>query len=166
LAKVRASRVVIEVPEGLRLLPDELEERLRIELALRLYGKNIASLGQARSITRLSKWSLLELLLKKECYYTMRRGSERSCKPLEGLAVIGSGSQTIYLLQTIKNMITDEIWNGGVKVGNIVLSSLWVKGNNSEDNDWDPLNVMNGILDNRITRKTKITTLNTETLLE
>ena len=160
MAKVRASRVVIEVPEVLRLPPDELEERLRIELALRLYEKSIAILGQARSITRLSKWSFLELLLKKECYYTMRRGSERSYKPLEGLVVIGSSSQTIYLLQTIKNMITNEIWNEGVKVGNIVLSSLRVQGNNSEDNDWDPLNAMNGILDN------KITTLNTETLLE
>jgi len=166
LAKVRVSRVVIEVPEGLRLLPDELEERLRIELALRLYEKSIASLGQTRSITRLSKWSFLELLLKKECYYAMRRGSERSYKPLEGLAVIGSSSQIIYLLQTIKNMITNEIWSGGVKVGNIVLSGLWVKGSNSEDYDWDPLNIMNGIFDNRITRKTKITTLNTETLLE
>ena len=160
MAKVRASRVVIEVPEVLRLPPDELEERLRIELALRLYEKSIASLGQARSITRLSKWSFLETLLKKECYYTMRRGSERSYKPLEGLVVIGSSSQTIYLLQTIKNMITNEIWNEGVKVGNIVLSSLWVQGNNSEDNDRDLLNAMNGILDN------KITTLNTETLLE
>ena len=151
MAKVRASHVVIEVPEGLRLPPDELEERLRVELALRLYEK---------SITRLSKWSFLELLLKKECYYTMRRGSERSYKPLEGLVVIGSSSQIIYLLQTIKNMITNEIWNEGVKVGNIVLSSLRVQGNNSEDNDWDPLNAMNGILDN------KITTLNTETLPE
>jgi len=63
-------------------------------------------------------------------------------------------------------MITNEIWSGGVKVGNIVLSGLWVKGSNSEDYDWDPLNIMNGIFDNRITRKTKITTLNTETLLE
>jgi len=98
LAKVRVSRVVIEVPEGLRLLPDELEERLRIELALRLYEKSIASLGQTRSITRLSKWSSLELLLKKECCYTMRRGSERSYKPLEGLAVIGSGSQNNILV--------------------------------------------------------------------
>jgi len=152
LAKVRASRVVIEVPEVLRLPPDELEERLGIELALRLYEKSIASLGQARSITRLSKWSFLEMLLKKECYYTMRGGLERSYKPLEGLAVIGSSSQTIYLLQTVKNMTTNEIWNEDVKVGNIVLSSLWVQGNNSEDNDWDPLNVMNGILDNEITR--------------
>lgn len=166
MAKVRASRVVIEVPEVLRLPPDELEERLGIELSLRLYEKSIASLGQARSITRLSKWSFLEMLLKKECYYTMRGGLERSYKPLEGLAVIGSSSQTIYLLQTIKNMITNEIWNEGVKVGNIVLSSLWVQGNNSEDNDWDPLNVMNGILDNETTRKNKDYTLNTETLLE
>jgi hypothetical protein len=41
----RVKRVIIEVSEGLRVPLDELEERLRIELALRLYEKGIASLG-------------------------------------------------------------------------------------------------------------------------
>lgn len=58
-------RVVIEVPENLRVPPDELEERLRVELALRLYEKGIASLGQARRIASLSKWDFLELLVKE-----------------------------------------------------------------------------------------------------
>jgi predicted HTH domain antitoxin len=58
-------RVVIEVPEGLRIPPDELEERLRVELALRLYEKGIASLGQARRIAGLSKWDFLELLARE-----------------------------------------------------------------------------------------------------
>ncbi|MFZ8823990.1 MAG: UPF0175 family protein [Desulfurococcales archaeon] len=60
----RVKRVIIEVPEGLRVPPDELEERLRIELALRLYEKGIASLGQARRIAGLPKWDFLELLAK------------------------------------------------------------------------------------------------------
>jgi len=63
--KTSAKRVVIEVPEGLRVPPDELEERLRIELALRLYEKGIASLGQARRIAGISKWNFLELLAKE-----------------------------------------------------------------------------------------------------
>mgnify|MGYP000398184037 CR=1 FL=1 len=61
----RVKRVIIEVPEGLRVPPDELEERLRIELALRLYEKGIASLGQARRIAGLPKWDFLELLAKE-----------------------------------------------------------------------------------------------------
>jgi predicted HTH domain antitoxin len=58
----RLERVVIEVPESLRVPPDELGQRLRVEFALRLYEKGIASLGRARRIAGLSKWDLLELL--------------------------------------------------------------------------------------------------------
>ncbi len=58
-------RIVIEVPEGLQVPSSELEERIRIELALRLYEKGIASLGQARRIAGLSKWDFLELLAKE-----------------------------------------------------------------------------------------------------
>ena len=65
VTKVGVRRVVIEVPEGLRIPPGELEERLRIELALRLYEKGIASLGQARGIAGLSKWDFLELLARE-----------------------------------------------------------------------------------------------------
>jgi len=65
MAKSSAKRVVIEVPEGLRVPPGELEKRLQIELALRLYEKGIASLGQARRIAGLSKWDFLELLAKE-----------------------------------------------------------------------------------------------------
>ncbi len=65
MAKASVKRVVIEVPEGLRIPPGELEERLRIELALRLYKKGVASLGQARRIAGLSKWDFLELLAKE-----------------------------------------------------------------------------------------------------
>ncbi len=65
MAKVDIKRVVIEVPENLRIPPGELEERLRVELVLRLYEKGIASLGQARRIAGLSKWDFLELLVRK-----------------------------------------------------------------------------------------------------
>ncbi len=65
MSKASAKRVVIEVPEGLKVPPGELEERLRIELALRLYEKGIASLGQARRIAGISKWVFLELLARE-----------------------------------------------------------------------------------------------------
>ncbi len=65
MARTFVKRAVIEVSEGLRIPPGELEERLRIELALRLYEKGIASLGQARRIAGLSKWDFLELLARE-----------------------------------------------------------------------------------------------------
>jgi len=65
VAKASIKRVVIEVPGNLRIPPGELEERLRIELALRLYEKGIASLGQARRIAGLSKRDFLELLARE-----------------------------------------------------------------------------------------------------
>ncbi len=65
MARTGAKRVVIEVPEALRIPPGELEERLRIELALRLYEKGIASLGQARRIAGIPKWDFLELLARE-----------------------------------------------------------------------------------------------------
>jgi len=58
VAKIGVRQIVIEVPEGLWVPSSELEERLRVELALRLYGKGIASLGQARRIAGLSKWEI------------------------------------------------------------------------------------------------------------
>ncbi len=66
MSRTGVRRIVIEVPEDLRIPPRELEERLRIELALRLYEKGIASLGQARRIAGISKWEFLELLAKED----------------------------------------------------------------------------------------------------
>ncbi len=65
MPRTGAKRVVIEVPEGLRVPPSELEKRLRVELALRLYEKGIASLGQSRRIAGIAKWDFLELLAKE-----------------------------------------------------------------------------------------------------
>ena len=81
MANVRARRIVIEVPENLRIPPSELEERLRIELALRLYEKGIASLGQARRIAGLPKWDFLELLAREGI--PVRYGEEELREDLE-----------------------------------------------------------------------------------
>ncbi len=81
VARASVKRVVIEVPENLRVPPGEFEERLRIELALRLYEKGIASLGQARRIAGLSKWDFLELLAKERI--PMHYGEEELKEDLE-----------------------------------------------------------------------------------
>ncbi|RLF10401.1 MAG: UPF0175 family protein [Thermoprotei archaeon] len=65
MAKANIIQITIEVPENLRVPPGELKERLRIELALRLYEKGIASLGQARRIAGVPKWDFLELLAQE-----------------------------------------------------------------------------------------------------
>jgi len=61
--------VVIVVPrdivDSLRIPPEEAPSRLRIELALRLYEKGIATLGQARRIAGLSLWEFLDLVEKE-----------------------------------------------------------------------------------------------------
>lgn len=74
-------RVVIEVPENLRVPPGELEKRLRVELALRLYEKGIGSLRQARRIAGLSKWDFLELLAKEGI--SIHYGDEELSEDLE-----------------------------------------------------------------------------------
>jgi len=62
--------IKIVIPEhiknAIRLPPDEVERRLRIELALRLYEKSIVSLGVARRIAGLTKWEFLELLAREK----------------------------------------------------------------------------------------------------
>jgi len=91
VAKVGVRRVVIEVPEGLRIPPGELEERLRVELALRLYEKGIASLGQARRIAGLSKWDFLELLAREGI--PLRYGEEELREDLEVARRLAGGTR-------------------------------------------------------------------------
>ena len=81
MAKASVKRVVIEVPESLRVPPGELEKRIRIELALRLYEKGIASLGQAQRIAGVSKWDFLELLASEGI--PLRYGEEELREDLE-----------------------------------------------------------------------------------
>ena len=58
--------VEIELPEWVRLPRGEVERRVKVELALRLYQKGIVSMGQARRLAGLSKWDFLELLAKEK----------------------------------------------------------------------------------------------------
>jgi len=88
VVKASVRRVVIEVPENLRVPPDELEERLRVELALRLYEKGIASLGQARRIAGLSKWDFLELLAREGI--SLHYGEEELKEDLEAAKRLAS----------------------------------------------------------------------------
>ena len=52
-------KVVIDLPLN------EVEKRVKIELALSLYKKGILSFGQARKLAELSKWEFIELLEKE-----------------------------------------------------------------------------------------------------
>ncbi|WP_099209754.1 UPF0175 family protein [Thermococcus henrietii] len=58
-------KIVVELPGMVKIPDDEVEERVRIELALRLYEKGILSFGQARRLAGLSKWEFIELLSKE-----------------------------------------------------------------------------------------------------
>ena len=51
-----------EIRDALRIPPDEQEGRLRRELALRLYEKGLLSLGKARQLAGMEKWTFLLLL--------------------------------------------------------------------------------------------------------
>ena|GEM_PF-5330528 len=78
MAKAGVKRVVIDVSENLSVPPSELEEMLRVELALRLHEKGVASLGQAWRLAGSSKWGFLELLAREGIPSTLLgRGAER-----------------------------------------------------------------------------------------
>ena len=68
--------VKIIIPEpiksSLKIPPDEIDKRLKIELAIRLYEKGIASFGVARRIAELSKWEFIEILTRERIpiYYS------------------------------------------------------------------------------------------------
>jgi len=55
-----------EVAEKLKIPPDECERRLRIELALRLYEKGIATLGLALKIAKIPLWEFLDILEREK----------------------------------------------------------------------------------------------------
>jgi predicted HTH domain antitoxin len=58
-------KVVIDLPQNIKLLLNEVEKRVKIELALSLYKKGILSFEQARKLAELSKWEFIELLEKE-----------------------------------------------------------------------------------------------------
>ena len=62
--------VSVEIPERIALslkIPDsELQDRLKTELAVRLYQKGILGIGKARELAGLTKWQFLEKLTKEQ----------------------------------------------------------------------------------------------------
>jgi len=54
-----------ELRDALRIPPEEQEGRLRRELALRLYEKELLSLGKARQVAGMEKWESLFLLAQE-----------------------------------------------------------------------------------------------------
>lgn len=62
-------KLQIEIPEelarSLKLPPDEAPQRLRQELAIRLYEKKILGFGKARQLASMTKWEFNELLGKE-----------------------------------------------------------------------------------------------------
>lgn len=65
----KMSKLILEIPEDLaetlQLPPSERLSRLRIELAIRLYQKQILSFGKARELAQLDKWEFHELLAQE-----------------------------------------------------------------------------------------------------
>ena len=54
--------ITLELPVDLRVPVAEQEDRLRRELAIRLYEKGLLSFGKARELAGLSKWAFHDLL--------------------------------------------------------------------------------------------------------
>jgi predicted HTH domain antitoxin len=60
-----SKKITIELPNMVKLPEDEVEERVKLELAIRLYEKGILSFGQARKLANMSKWNFIEILKKE-----------------------------------------------------------------------------------------------------
>lgn len=62
--------VCLEIPEkiaaSLKIPSAELQERLKTELAIRLYQKGILGFGKARELSGLNKWLFQEILSKEK----------------------------------------------------------------------------------------------------
>ncbi|MEK7867337.1 MAG: UPF0175 family protein [Planctomycetota bacterium] len=62
-------KIVLEIPEdvmaGMNLPEAERADRLRQELAIRLYAKGILNLGPARRLSGLTRWQFHELLARE-----------------------------------------------------------------------------------------------------
>ena len=62
-------KVVIEIPENIirsvKIPPGEINERVKQELAIRLYEQGILTFGKARELSGMLKWDFHILLGKK-----------------------------------------------------------------------------------------------------
>ncbi len=54
-----------EVSQAMRLPPPEVKSRLRLELAISLYGQAILGLGKAAELAGLSRWELNDILARR-----------------------------------------------------------------------------------------------------
>ena len=63
-------KIFIEIPENIirsvKIPPGEINERLKQELAVRLYDQGILTFGKARELAGMLKWDFYKLLGKKE----------------------------------------------------------------------------------------------------
>jgi predicted HTH domain antitoxin len=61
--------LILEIPpeilQSLKVPPQEVEERLRLELALTLYSQKLLSSGKACALAGLSRWAWEEVLGKR-----------------------------------------------------------------------------------------------------
>jgi len=57
-----ALEIAYHLTEALRVPPAEQADRLRQELAVRLYQKELLSFGKARELAQMSKWEFHHLL--------------------------------------------------------------------------------------------------------
>ena len=81
-----SKKITIELPNIVKLPEDEVEERVKLELALRLYEKGILSFGQARKIANMSKWDFIEILKKENIGIPYNENEFREdLKVIEGL---------------------------------------------------------------------------------
>lgn len=84
LGSIVSGDVVIvpkEIVAALKIPPEEALERLKIELALRLYEKGIATLSQARRIAGIPLWEFLDLIEKEKI--SRHYGDEEALEDLE-----------------------------------------------------------------------------------
>ncbi|WP_258083093.1 UPF0175 family protein [Thermococcus thermotolerans] len=80
-------KIVVELPGMMKIPDEEIERRVKVELALRLYEKGILSFGQARRLAGLSKWEFIELLAKEgEGIPYDEEELENDLRVLEGLS--------------------------------------------------------------------------------
>lgn len=81
-----SKKITIELPNMVKLPEDEVEERVKLELALRLYEKGILSFGQARKLANMSKWDFIEILKKENIGIPYNENEFREdLKVIEGL---------------------------------------------------------------------------------
>ena len=61
--------ITLEIPpdvaQSVRVPPQEMEARLRLELAVALYGQNLLASGKACALAGLTRWEWEELLAKR-----------------------------------------------------------------------------------------------------